>query len=274
MVRRVVAEGRAQVFAAIEAEDDGTLGRDGLRAGDRGDDGDVGDAGGGEDVFGGQAVDLGAPGGSAVGSHQIMRRAAVWIFAAVLAVAVLTLAISAAVRFAATSTWWWERGFERFDAPGRTGLAAEEVSRIGAEVRAYFRDDEERLAVRYGGDLPFFSEREVQHMVDVKVLLARTWDAGWAAFGLLAAIAIGGAIGGVAVRGRFDCRAAARAAVLGGVAAAAIIGVLAVVAVSGFEGDVDGVEGSDLGVAGSVDLGRPDGLGGHGEGGGVGHLVS
>ena len=154
------------------------------------------------------------------------------MFAVVLAVAVLTLAISAAVRFAATSTWWWERGFERFDAPERTGLAEGEVSRIGAEVRAYFRDDEERLAVRYGGELPFFSEREVQHMVDVKVLLARTWDAGWAAFGLLAAIAIAG----VALRGRFDCRAAARAAAWGGVGAAAIIGVLAVVAVSGFDG--------------------------------------
>lgn len=68
-------------------------------------------------------------------------------------------------------------------------------------------------------------------MVDVKVLLGRTWDAGWAAFGLLAAIAMAG----VVLRGRFDCRAAARAAVFGGVGAAVIVGVLAVVAVSGFD---------------------------------------
>ena len=160
-----------------------------------------------------------------------MRRAVVWVCGLGLAVAVLTVAISGAVRFAATSTWWWERGFERFDAAGRTGLGEEEVQRIGAEVREYLADDQERLEVRYGGDLRFFSEREVQHMVDVKVLMERTWIAGLAATALLGAILAGAMIG----RRRLDCAAAARVAVIGGGLGVAIIAVLAVVATAGFD---------------------------------------
>ena len=160
-----------------------------------------------------------------------MGRAVVWVCGLGLAVAVLTVAISGAVRFAATSTWWWERGFERFDAERRTGLEEAEVLRIGAEVREYLADDQERLEVRYGGDLRFFSEREVQHMVDVKVLMERTWIAGLAATALLGAILAGAALG----RRRLDCAVAARVAVIGGGLGVAIIAGLAVVAVAGFD---------------------------------------
>ena len=155
--------------------------------------------------------------------------------AAALTLAIFTLAVAGSVRFAATSTWWWERGFERYDAPRRTGMTAAEVSRVGEEVRDYLRNDAERLAVQRtlsgGPQVPVFSEREVVHMIDVKRLMARTWDAGWAAFGLIIAL-VAAAVwrrrrGGIG-------RLARSASWAGGIVVALVI-VLAVVAMAGFD---------------------------------------
>lgn len=106
-----------------------------------------------------------------------------------LALALFTLPVSFAVRYATTSASWWERGFERYDATGRTGLSQDEVLRVAEETRDYLTNDEERLDVRVDGT-PFYSEREILHMVDVKVLMARTFDAGWAALGYVVAFVV------------------------------------------------------------------------------------
>lgn len=154
---------------------------------------------------------------------------------AALTLAIFTLAVAGSVRFAATSTWWWERGFERYDAPRRTGMTAAEVSRVGAEVRDYLRNDAERLTVQRtladGRAVPVFSEREIVHMIDVKRLMARTWDAGWAAFGLIVAL-IAAAVwrrrqGGIGWL--------ARSASWAGAIVVALVVVLAVVAMAGFD---------------------------------------
>lgn len=154
---------------------------------------------------------------------------------ALLALALFTLATAASVRFAATSSWWWERGFERYDAPRRTGMTPDEVSRVGAEVRDYLRNDAERLtaqrALADGRRAPVFSEREVVHMIDVKRLMARTWDAGWAAFGLIIALVAGAFWRGRRAGLAWLLRAAAAA---GGLIVALVV-VLAVVAMVGFD---------------------------------------
>jgi len=103
-----------------------------------------------------------------------------------LALALFTLPVAFTVRYATTSASWWERGFERYDATGRTGLPQQEVLRIAAETRDYLTNDDERLAVGVDG-APFYSEREILHMIDVKRLMARTFDAGWAALGFIVA---------------------------------------------------------------------------------------
>ena len=103
-----------------------------------------------------------------------------------LAVALFTLPVAFSVRYATTSASWWERGFERYDATGRTGLPQGEVLRVAQETRDYLTNDAERLAVDVGG-APFYSEREILHMIDVKRLMARTFDAGWAALGFIIA---------------------------------------------------------------------------------------
>ena len=103
-----------------------------------------------------------------------------------LALALFTLPVAFTVRYATTSASWWERGFERYDATRRTGLPQEEVLRIAQETRDYLTNDDERLDVNVDG-APFYSEREILHMIDVKRLMARTFDAGWAALGYIVA---------------------------------------------------------------------------------------
>ncbi|MXV80974.1 MAG: TIGR01906 family membrane protein [Chloroflexi bacterium] len=103
-----------------------------------------------------------------------------------LAVALFTLPVAFSVRYATTSASWWERGFERHDATGRTGLSQAEVLRVAEETRDYLTNDDERLDVDVAGE-PFYTEREVLHMIDVKRLMARTFDAGWAALGFIIA---------------------------------------------------------------------------------------
>jgi integral membrane protein (TIGR01906 family) len=106
-----------------------------------------------------------------------------------LAVALFTLPVALSVRYATTSASWWERGFERYDATGRTGLPQDEVLRVAQETRDYLTNDEARLNVEVGGTA-FYSEREILHMIDVKRLMARTFDAGWAALGYIIAFGL------------------------------------------------------------------------------------
>ncbi len=107
-----------------------------------------------------------------------------------LALALFTLPVSFSVRYATTSASWWERGFERYDATGRTGLTQDEVLRVAQETRDYLTNDDALLDVEVAGG-PFYSHREILHMVDVKRLMARTFDAGWAALGFIIAAVVG-----------------------------------------------------------------------------------
>ena len=164
-------------------------------------------------------------------------RPGAWRLAVLLfAIAVLTLPIALTVRFSAESGWWWERGFENYDVERRTGLARAEVDRAGAELRAYFQSDDTLADItvtsRDGATGPLFSERETLHLVDVKRLLERTYDAGWAAIGFIVAFILGAAYWR---RGRVRT-SLARAGLYAGVGVVAAIGLLAVVAVTGFDG--------------------------------------
>ncbi len=159
-------------------------------------------------------------------------RAAVLLFA----VAVLTLPIAWTVRFAAQSGWWWGRGFDQFNAEVRTGLPRSELDRAGAELRAYFLSAAPLADISVtnaaGQEEALFTPREVQHLVDVKRLLERTYDAGWAAIGFLIVF-----LAGVWYRRRGRAGALlARAGLYAGVGVTGTIVALGVVAVSGFDG--------------------------------------
>ena len=111
------------------------------------------------------------------------------IAAVALALALFVLPVALSVRYTATSASWWERGFERYDATRRTGLPQDEVLRVAAETREYLANDEQRLDVAVNG-APFYSEREILHMIDVKRLMSRVYDAGWAALGFIIAFVV------------------------------------------------------------------------------------
>ncbi len=150
--------------------------------------------------------------------------------------AVLVLPVALAVRFAATSGWWWERGFDQFHAETRTGLPRDAVDQGAADLRAYFASDADLPAITVintaGAEESLFTEREARHLRDVRLLFDRTYDAGWAAlgYGITFVVALGFLAG---ARRRVLLGRALRYAGGGGFAA---IGGLAVVAVTGFDG--------------------------------------
>ena len=151
-------------------------------------------------------------------------------------VAVLTLPIAWSVRFSAQSGAWWERGFDTYDVERRTGLARVEVDRAGAELRRYFVSDERLVAITVtnaaGGEEALFTSREVQHLVDVKRLLARTYDAGWAAIGFIVAFVVALLLW----RRRDAASLLARASRIAGAVVVALIVVLGITAITGFDG--------------------------------------
>ena len=165
---------------------------------------------------------------------------AVWSFVVVLfAIAVLTLPIAWSVRFSAQSGWWWERGFDRFHVERRTGLERSEIDRAGTEIRAYFLNDDQRLEVAVntfaGATEPLFTERETLHMIDVKRLIARTYDAGWASLGFLIAFVVG-VVWWRRRRGRAGAAAVlAGAGFRAGVGVTAGIALLGIVTATGFD---------------------------------------
>ncbi len=147
-----------------------------------------------------------------------------------LALALFTLPVAFTVRYATTSASWWERGFEKYDATRRTGLPQDEVLRIAQETRDYLTNDMERLSVNVDGE-PFYSEREILHMIDVKRLMARTFDAGWAALGYIVAF-----VGFVIWRHRRRApKVLARSILSASGVVALLVVVLGVIGIAGFD---------------------------------------
>ena len=64
----------------------------------------------------------------------------------------------------------YNTGFERNSIAESTGIPSSEIERVGDEIREYFNDDQEYMAIFLNGQ-PLFTAREVEHMRDVKLLL-------------------------------------------------------------------------------------------------------
>ena len=180
-------------------------------------------------------------GGARSDGRAATRRCLIWRFFIVLfAITLLTLPIAWSVRFAAQSGWWWERGFDRFAVERRTGLERSEIDEAGTTIRAYFLNDEERLVIVVntpaGTSEPLFTERETLHMIDVKRLIERTYDAGWASFGFLIAFVVGVVWWRRSAGARGAAPFLARAGFFAGLGVAAVVGLLAIVAATGFDG--------------------------------------
>ena len=66
-------------------------------------------------------------------------------------------------------------GFDRYDIPRYTGIQRDELISAGSQIRDYFSNDDELLAVdvvvRGVRVMNLYNEREVLHMRDVKALV-------------------------------------------------------------------------------------------------------
>ena len=93
-----------------------------------------------------------------------------------LATLLFVLAVPAAlvttnVRFIANEPRIYRYAIDQFDGVRTTGIQREELLRAGAELREYFNNSEETLAIRVqqnGREVPLFNPRETAHMKDVK----------------------------------------------------------------------------------------------------------
>ena len=103
-------------------------------------------------------------------------------------------------------------GFQKYEIAPQMVMPPEELERIAAEIRAYWNNDAELLDVRYAGK-PFFNQRELTHLRDVKGLVRGVSAWRWVTLGYLLAFVVAGAAWYAMTR---DHRALTRAAAWGG----------------------------------------------------------
>lgn len=75
------------------------------------------------------------------------------------------------IRFMANEPRVYRYAIDEFDAVETTGISREELLRAGAEIRAYFNNDQETLLIEVqedGREVSLFNPRETLHMQDVK----------------------------------------------------------------------------------------------------------
>jgi integral membrane protein (TIGR01906 family) len=104
------------------------------------------------------------PGRLAVGVFRVL---ATLLFIVSIPVALIT----SNVRFLANEPRVYRYAIDEYDAAVMTGIDREQLIRAGGEIRAYFNNDQDTLAIRVqqaGKDVSLFNPRETAHMKDVK----------------------------------------------------------------------------------------------------------
>ena len=79
--------------------------------------------------------------------------------------------VTSNIRFIANEERVYRYAIDEYDAVATTGIEREDLIRASAEIRAYFNNDAETLAIRVredGRDVSLFNDRETVHMEDVK----------------------------------------------------------------------------------------------------------
>ncbi|MBM3942292.1 MAG: TIGR01906 family membrane protein [SAR202 cluster bacterium] len=100
---------------------------------------------------------------------QLLRR----VPGALFVMAVPLFLICASVAWAVNDPGVYWRGFQKHQVSLYTGIADDDLKRVGADIRRYFNSAQEPLTVRtriFGQEQELFKEREVLHMRDVKRL--------------------------------------------------------------------------------------------------------
>lgn len=107
------------------------------------------------------------------------------VFAVVLPVFLIT----SAVRTVTLSGSFYLREFEKYRVGEVTGLSEQELARVADAFIGYFQSRPGRLEPQVQtrqGPANLLNEREIQHMVDVQLIMQRVLQATWLALGALA----------------------------------------------------------------------------------------
>ena len=89
-------------------------------------------------------------------------------------VAIPVFLVTANVRFFASETRFYERGFREYGAEEATGIRLSELDRAAGEMVSYFENDATDLRIivtQDGQEVSLFNTREIDHMRDVKTLM-------------------------------------------------------------------------------------------------------
>jgi integral membrane protein (TIGR01906 family) len=98
---------------------------------------------------------------------RVFRSLAITLFLLSVPIALVTTNI----RFMANEPRVYRYAIDEFNAVATTGIAREELIRAGADIRAYFNNGEDTLAIEVtqdGRETSLFSAKETAHMKDVK----------------------------------------------------------------------------------------------------------
>ena len=142
--------------------------------------------------------------------------------------------VSTNVRIVINAPALYSYGFDRYDIPASTGIERDELLSAAAQIRAYFKNDEDLLDVRVfqrGIRRSIYNEREVLHMKDVKGLVNGVYRVQLASGGFLIAVALAG----FAVYGRRFSADLAGLASLGGFATLALAALVGLGSLVGFD---------------------------------------
>jgi integral membrane protein (TIGR01906 family) len=96
------------------------------------------------------------------------------IAAAGFVLAIPIFLVTTNVRFLASDTGFYERGFRKYAATEATGVSLNDLDRSAGEIVAYFENDAPTLRIivtQDGQEVSLFNSRETEHMKDVKSLM-------------------------------------------------------------------------------------------------------
>ena len=157
-------------------------------------------------------------------------------FAATMFFVVPIFLIAVNVRWVINFPPLYSYGFDRYGIENYTGIERDELISAGRQIRTYFNDDSEFIAIRV--TVPpgvavdnLFNEREVHHMRDVKALVQGVYRVSEIAGAYLAIVIIAG----FALEGRAFWLWVARLMRWGGLATFALVVAVGLGALFGFE---------------------------------------
>ena len=126
-----------------------------------------------------------------VARQRWLWRSVRFVATAAFVLAVPVFLVAASVRWAVNSEPLYAYGFDSFDVVQVTGIERDELLSAGEQIRRYFNDDRELIAISVVKDgtpiQNLYGEREVLHMKDVKGLVRGVYRVQlWAGLYLLA----------------------------------------------------------------------------------------